>query len=207
VIFCANSLPRPPLLPQDAHDGLGVVVVLGEDERLGQLLPLREEVALPALVQGAGDGADLVGRLHAAVQLFGRVLEVVVELPVAPGAGGLVQHLQPVAGFHGATGLGDLGLDAVDVVVDVHAVGHRLRVAVLHHQVLVEEAEGLLVGRGGQADQVGVEVLQHLAPQVVDGAVRFVGDDDVEGLDREGGVVVDGGNVEGKGALTPALSH
>ncbi len=36
-----------------------------------------------------------------------------------------------------------------------------------------------------------VEILQHLAPQVVDRAVRFVGDDDVEGLDRDRRVVGD----------------
>jgi ATP-dependent Clp protease adapter protein ClpS len=56
----------------------------------------------------------------------------------------------------------DLGFDAVDVVVDVHAIGHGLLVVYSHDQVLVEEAEGALVGRGGEADQVGVEVLQHL---------------------------------------------
>ena len=32
---------------------------------------------------------------------------------------------------------------------------------------------------------MGVEVFQHLAPEIVDGAVALVGDDDVEGLDRE----------------------
>jgi hypothetical protein len=67
-----------------------------------------------------------------------------------------------VAGFDLAALLGDGGADAVDVVVDVDAVGHGLLVAVFHDQVLVEEAEGLLGGRGGEADEVGVEVLQHL---------------------------------------------
>ncbi|MFN8960016.1 MAG: hypothetical protein ACK5YV_00390 [Betaproteobacteria bacterium] len=115
--------------------------------------------------------------------------------------------MQPVDGFDLTAGVGDLGLDANDVVVDVHAVGHCLRVAVFLDQVLVEEAEGLLVGRGGQANQVRIELLQHLAPEVVDGAVRLVGDDNVKGLDRERGVAVDGRDLKGKGALTPALSH
>ena len=84
-----------------------------------------------------------------------------------------------------------MGADAVDVVVDVDAVGHGHFVVVFHHQVLVEEAEGLLAGRGGEADEVGVEVLQHLRPEVVDGAVAFVGDDDVEALDGDAGVVFD----------------
>jgi hypothetical protein len=133
------------------------------------------------------------------------VLEVVVELPVAPGAGGLVAHFQPVAGFDFGAGFADFGADAVDVVVDVDAVGHRLLVAVLHHQVLVEEAEGLLVGRGGEADQRGVEVLEHLPPQVVDRAVRFVGDDDVEGLDRDRRVVVDRLGLLEQGSMPAVL--
>ena len=117
-------------------------------------------------------------------------MKVLVQLLPAHGAG------QPVALVHVVAGL-DLveppsvicGADAVDVVVDVDAVGHGLLVAVFHDQVLVEEAEGLLGGRGGEADQVGVEVLQHLPPEVVDGAVALVGDDDVEGLDGDRRVV------------------
>ena len=57
-------------------------------------------------------------------------------------------------------------------------------IIVLHHQVLVEEAERLLRRGRGQADQVGVEVFQHLAPEVVNGPVALVGEDDVERLDR-----------------------
>ena len=56
----------------------------------------------------------------------------------------------------------------------------------------MEEAKGLFAGRGGEADEVGVEVFQHLCPEVVDGAVAFVGDDDVEGFDGDSRIVVDG---------------
>ena len=73
-----------------------------------------------------------------------------------------------------------------------HTVGHGHLVVVFHHQVLVEEAEGLLAGRGGESDEGGVEIFQHLRPEVVDGAVAFVGDDDVEGFDGDVGVVFDG---------------
>ncbi len=84
------------------------------------------------------------------------------------------------------------GANAVHVVVDVDAVGHGLLVRVFHDQVLIEEAEGLLIGRGGEADEVGIEVFQHLRPEVVDGPVALVGDDDVEGLNGNGGIVVNG---------------
>ena len=75
------------------------------------------------------------------------------------------------------------------VEVDVDAVGDGLVVAVLHDEVLVEEADGLAGRRGGEADEEGVEVEQHLAPQFVDGAVALVDDDEVEELGRDAGVV------------------
>ena len=135
--------------------------------------------------------ADLVLGDHVAVELVGIVLEVVVELLPALLARLAVALVDVEAGVDlGALG-GDLGLDAIDVVVDVDAVGHGLLVVVFHDEVLIEEAEGLLGRRGGEADQMGVEVFQHLAPEIVDRAVALVGDDDVEGLDRECRVVFD----------------
>ena len=64
-------------------------------------------------------------------------------------------------------------------------------VGVLHHQVLAEEPEGLLGRGGGQPDQVGVEVLQDLPPQPVDGAVALIDDDHVECVRWQGRVVAD----------------
>jgi hypothetical protein len=46
-------------------------------------------------------------------------------------------------------------------------------------------------GRGGEANDEGVEIVEHLAPLAVDRAVALVGDDEVEGLDGDGGVVGD----------------
>ena len=86
------------------------------------------------------------------------------------------------AGFLGELGaiLGDLGLDAIDVVADIDAVGDGLLVAVVLDQVAVEEADGLRRGRGGQADQEGIEVVEHLPPDVVDRAMAFIHDDEIE---------------------------
>ena len=153
------------------HDVFGVAVVLGEDQRLGHLGAAGEDLGGQLVAEGAHERADLVHGHHVAVELVGVVGEVFVELLPAHLAGELVAQVHVVAGFDLAAGFAHLGADAVDVVVDVDAVGHGLLVAVLHDQVLVEEAEGLLAGRGGEADQAGVEVLQHLPPQVVDGAV------------------------------------
>jgi len=52
-------------------------------------------------------------------------------------------------------------------------------------------------GRGGQADEEGIEVFQHLPPEVVDRAVALIGDDEVELLDGHCRVV---GDITGAGA-------
>jgi len=54
-----------------------------------------------------------------------------------------------------------------------------------------KEPEGLLRRRDGEADEEGVEVFEHLPPEAVEGAMAFVGDDEVEGFDGNGGVVGD----------------
>src|SRR5205823_707252 len=79
----------------------------------------------------------------------------------------------------------------VTVIGDVHVVGDGVLVAVFHDQVLIKEADGLLRRCGGKADEIGVEVFEHLAPEIVDGAVAFIGNDEVEGLDRDVRVVND----------------
>src|SRR6266542_5364987 len=99
--------------------------------------------------------------------------------------------VDPFASVNRRASLGDARADAVDVEVNVDAVGDGLFVAVLHDEVLVEEAERLFPGRGGQADQEGIEVLEDLAPHVVDRAVTFVDEDDIEHLDGKAWVVSD----------------
>jgi len=79
---------------------------------------------------------------------------------------------------------GDARADAVDLVVAVHAVRYRLRVRVLHYDVLVEKTVGVLGWCGREADQVRVEVFEHLTPEGVDGPVALVDEDDVEELRR-----------------------
>ena len=75
--------------------------------------------------------------------------------------------------------------------MDVDLVGDGALVSVFHDEVLIEEADGLLGRRGGEADEIGVEVFEHLAPEIVDGAMAFIGDDEVEGLDGDVRIVND----------------
>ena len=172
------------LLAHDLDDVLGVasslakISVFGTSVRPGKIsVKSRSRKVLD-------DRADLVLGDDGAVELVGGVGEVVVELLPARLPGLAVAEAashRPASTVEPRSVIS--GADPVDVEVDVDAVGDRLLVAVLHDEVLVEEAERLLRGRGGEADQEGVEVFEHLPPEVVDGAVALVDDDDVEGLD------------------------
>ncbi|MCS1408502.1 MAG: hypothetical protein M2R45_01678 [Verrucomicrobia subdivision 3 bacterium] len=97
-----------------------------------------------------------------------------------------------LACFQLAAMVGLLRVDDVDFVADVDAVGDGLLMDVLADHILLEEPIGAVVRGGGQADQAGVEILQNLAPEVVDGAVAFVDDDEVEEFGRNLGAVDDG---------------
>jgi hypothetical protein len=68
-----------------------------------------------------------------------------------------VSFIDPHASVYDGALHSDASADAVDVEVNVNAICDGLLVAVLNDDVLVEEAQGLLRGRGGQPDQECVE--------------------------------------------------
>ena len=164
---------------------LAKIRVLGVSLRAGKICGFHRRL------HGLDHLADLAGVDHRAVQFLAGVGGVFLGFGPALLAGLAVAVVHPFLGLELGALAGDLGFDLVDVVADVDAIGHRLLVAVLGDDVLVEEAEGALVGRGGEADQEGVEVVEHLLPQVVDAAVALVDDDEVEVFDRHGRVVAD----------------
>src|SRR5439155_21544201 len=113
---------------------------------------------------------NLALRHDIAVKLVGGVGEVLVEELQPLAAGELVTLVHVDAGgprLDGRTLLGDPGADAVHVKVHIYAIGNRLAVPVLHDKVLIEEADGLAIGRSGEPDQERVEIEQDLAPEFV----------------------------------------
>ena len=139
------------LLPRQAHDVVGVGVVLGEDERLRHFLPVWESGVQHGFPELAQHGADLAHGHYVPVHLVGRVGEVVrQQLQAFPPC-----QLVALLHIHSArrrrdsgTFRRDAGSDAVHIEVHVHAIHHGILMAVLHHQILVEKAERLAGRRG-----------------------------------------------------------
>ena len=143
------------------------------------------------VAEGADHGANLVRVHDDSIELLGAVGVALILCFPAPAAGQSLALLDLPAGFELAAALRPLGVDDVDLMADVDAVGDGLLVRVLADDVLLEEAVGAAVGCGGEADERGVEVLQHLPPHVIDRAVALVDDDEVEELRWDRGVVHD----------------
>ena len=184
----AELVALAELLAHGLNDVVGVAVALGEDQRLGDFAAARKDLLLP-VAEGADHGADLIRVHDRAVELLGAVeVVVVLEQPSLP-ARQEIALLDLPAGGDPAAALRPFGVDDVDFVADVDAVGDGLLVGILADDVLPEEAVGAVVGGGGEADERGVEVLQHLPPHVVDRAVALVDEDEVEELRRNRGVV------------------
>ena len=154
----AEVVALSELFPHDADYVVGVAVVFGEDDGLGNLGAAGEYLGEQPVPEGLDYGEDLVYGHNVPVKLVGRIGEVFIKLlpPHIPRAP--VPAINVMLRFDGGTFLGDLGADAVDVGIHVDAIGHRLLVGVLHHQVLLEEPEGLRRWRRRKTDEEGVEI-------------------------------------------------
>ncbi len=194
--FLAEGVAFTEFLAHGLDDVVGVAVGLGEDQRLGHFFAAGED-GRQVVAEGADDGADLVRVDDVAVELGGGVGGVFVLLFPALFAGQAFALFNLLFGGDDGALLGDAGVDQVNLVADVHPVGDGFFMAVVADDILFEEAVGAVVGRGGEADQAGVEIVEHLLPEVVDAAVAFVDEDEVEEFGRDFGVVGDGGGCLG----------
>lgn len=64
--------------------------------------------------------------------------------------------------------------------------------AVIADYVSLEEAVGAIIRGSGEADKEGVEVIEHLLPDIVDRAVALIDDDEIKELDGDSLVVNNG---------------
>ena len=166
-------------------------VILGEDEGLGQIGAARKHFGEHLVAERGQHGADLIRCHHVAVELRRIVGEDFVELLPPDFARLPVAFVHEEPGVHLRAALRYRGADAVDVATDIHAVGHGLFVVVFHDEVLLEETERLFRRRGSEADERGVEIFQHLSPEIVNGAMTFIRDDEIKFLDGKIGIVFD----------------
>src|SRR5207245_8813912 len=100
----------------------------------------RKEVGEEGIFEGADDRADLVGSHHIAVKLCGRIREIAIQLCPTFGASLAVAFAHLITPLHGAASLSNVGTNTIHLVIDVHAIGHRPFMSILHPQLAIEKA-------------------------------------------------------------------
>ena len=143
------------------------------------------------VAEGADDGANLVRVDDGTVKFLAGIDDGLVLNFPALAARQTLPPLDLLVFPELTAALRPQRVDGVDFVPDVDTVGNGLLMAVFADDVRFEEPIGAVVRRGRQADEIGVEVFQDLAPQVVNRAVTFVDDDEVEELGRNLRVIDD----------------
>ncbi len=169
--------------------GVGSVleIVDGEDKGFG-------EAAVGALVvEGVGfelfeDFSVGVGRGDFALDLGGVEEALVFEVVETGGSGIGVDEADFFAFLEEDAVNADVGFDLDNVVIDKEAFGDGSFVIVLE-DLVTEERHGVAGRGGGEADFEGIEMIEGFAPNGGLGSgvttVALVGDDEIEGVDRE----------------------
>ena len=168
-----------------------MVVVLSEDQRLRDNRPAGEDVGEQPVTECFKHQTDLCFRGDVTVELFRCVFDVFVEFFEAFFSCPFVLHGHDGSGVDCGAVVGDFGLDAVHLEVNVHAVSDRLRIRVLRHKVLLEEPERLLRWCRRQPDEVRIEVLEDTTPHPINRTMTLVHNDEVKGFWWEVRVVLD----------------
>ena len=155
-----------------------MAVGFGKNQGFGDFFTTGEDGG-QAVSKGFDDGADLIRVDDIAVKLFGAVGFIFVlsfpaflrSLALAP--------LDLLLGADGAA-LGGFSVSITNTSWPTLTPSPRLFVVVFTDHVLAEKPVGTVIRRGGQTHQVGIKIFQHLPPQVVNGAVAFINNDDVK---------------------------
>ena len=177
----AELIALAKLLPDDLNDIIRMAVGLGEDQRLGHFAAMREKLREQVVPERSDHGTDLAGIHNVPIQLCRGIDQVFVHLFPALCAGQAVPILDLLLQDH-RTVFRNIGLNEEDILTDIDTINNGLLTGILADHVLVEKGKGTLVWRSGQANDEGVEIFQHLVPNVVDRPMAFIDDDAVEKL-------------------------
>ena len=158
-----------------------MAVGLGEDQRLGHFAAMREKLREQVVPERSDHGTDLAGIHNVPIQLCRGIDQVLVHLFPALCAGQAVPILDLLLEDR-RTVFRNIGLNEEDVLTDIDPIDNGLLARILADHVLVEKGKGTLVWRSGQANDEGVEIFQHLIPNVIDRPMAFIDDDAVEKL-------------------------
>ena len=188
--FLTELVAFAKFLADDLNDVVGMAVGFGKNQRFGHFLTPWEKCGEQILPERANDHTDLAGIDNVPVQLGGNIVHILIQLLPALFTGKTVAALDELLHNMGAA-LRYLGFNEKDIFAHVDAVDDGLLPGVFTDHIFLEERKGTLVRCGSQAHEKGVEIVQHLLPDIIDGAMTFIDNDAVKKFGGIFGVVDD----------------
>ena len=144
----AKFVALPELFTHHFDDVVGVAVVFGKNQGFWHFLTIRENYR-QVVTECPDNGADLAWIDNIPVELFGGIVFIAILLLPAFAACGAFAVFDQLFCFEFAAIQADFGIDQIDFVAYVYAIGNGLLMAVFADDVLIEKAKSAVVRCGG----------------------------------------------------------
>ena len=145
--FFAKFVALPELFPHHFDDVVGVAVVFGKNQGFGYFLTIWEHYG-QMVAERTDNGADLAWIDNISIKLFGSIVFIAILLLPAFTACGAFAVFDQLFSFEFAAIKADFGIDQIDFIAYVYAIGNGLLVAVFANHVLIEKTESAVVRCG-----------------------------------------------------------
>ena len=146
--FFAKFVALPELFPHHFDDVVGVAVVFGKNQGFGHFLTIWEHYG-QMVAEGTDNSTDLAWIDNISVELLGGIVFIAILLLPAFAACGAFAVFDQLLGFEFAAIKADFGINQIDFIAYVYAIGNGLLVAVFADDVLIEKAKSAVVRCGG----------------------------------------------------------
>ena len=145
--FFAKFVALPELFPHHFDDVVGVAVVFGKNQGFGHFLTIWE-YHRQLVAERPNNGADLAWIDNIPVELLGGIGLIAILLLPAFTACGAFAVFDQLFGFEFAAIQADFGIDQIDFIAYVYAIGNGLLVAVFADDILIEKTKSAVVRCG-----------------------------------------------------------
>ena len=181
--FAAEVIAFAKLLTDNLNDVIRMAVRLCKNQCLWHFFSAWEQCGEQIILKGTDDRAYLTWVDNVPVKLGWLIIHILVQLFPSFGSGQTVTVFNQL--FHQMSAVfAHLCFNEKDILANVNAVNDSLFSWVLADNILVEKRKSTVIRGGGQANDKGIKIGQHLAPHIINGAVAFIHDNAVKELRR-----------------------
>ena len=145
----------------DLNNIIRMAVVLCKDQRLWYIISARKQLCKYLVTISLDDRTDLAWIHNVHIQHSRIIGHILIHLTPSFCTGKTIPVFRHTLHDHRAV-LGDLGINQIDILANIHTVNDGLLTGILADNVLIEERKCPFLRCRRQADNKGIEILQYL---------------------------------------------